>query len=799
MKNSTESVIEQIKLEIKENGEAIRKVYLDILDAEITKRNEKSSTLTDGSDEQKANAAELDALGNELLRVKNMSLVSDEERAALIETLDKFIEDHPELKSSLGELEKVRNDVSSKEKELEAANQKLKEARDSLMKIKVTTWMRAYHKVDPKIYASKTHDLVESLSTTFPEICRVDKYKNLNFQPVDSQILRQQKKDIQAVVDRGDASDELKEVLNNIIEFEKELEAAKQEQLKLIDPIAAYKEASEKQAQEAIDALEAKIKELREANEVLRNRLGGKEALSDDDRKAIEAEIAKNDKQISEYEVKQIALLSYFGYKVLPSAATASKEACETSLAEAKVKIVSLTGKEQEDLKEQIEQYETSIDLFYKDEITEEEIQKLGHEYECGTIPDAEAAVIKAKGNLKVAKEEQAKLEKASSIGSYQNLKDTYEKNKDILEVSNEITKKGIEYVNANRKDVTKESIMAFVDEYLNTHKDAKTEKFAKCENLEKLKQELVQNIMSLTNFRKPKKKGKNKKALLGTIAAFTGGLVGGLALSCVPGVGTIRTIAAGVKTAISIVEVIDKKFNNGRITAMSAKLIENHIYKNKHIPEGLRNGLKKIGDVLNNKYVKVAINGVAAGYLIGNTVELITGKTVFENMKASFSKHSAVVDGGTPAAPAQGGSGRPSGGSSGGDGGSTGAGTGNGGITAGGGDNILDGGDGSTKLTGLVGGGDPAGEEFVENATEFINGQTYDLSEIAKGYAASGLESDEAVRLITSAGKNAVYDRSVTDSMGKVWCHFKQANGKGYAWFPKEVVDEILQSKTLG
>lgn len=162
MKNSTESVIEQIKLEIKENGEAIRKVYLDILDAEITKRNEKSSTLTDGSDEQKANAAELDALGNELLRVKNMSLVSDEERAALIETLDKFIEEHPELKSSLGELEKVRNDVSSKEKELEAAEKKLAEARDTLVKMKAMIWIRAYHKVDPKIYASKTHDLVES-------------------------------------------------------------------------------------------------------------------------------------------------------------------------------------------------------------------------------------------------------------------------------------------------------------------------------------------------------------------------------------------------------------------------------------------------------------------------------------------------------------------------------------------------------------------------------------------------------------------------------------------------------------
>lgn len=66
------------------------------------------------------------------------------------------------------------------------------------------------------------------------------------------------------------------------------------------------------------------------------------------------------------------------------------------------------------------------------------------------------------------------------------------------------------------------------------------------------------------------------------------------------------------------------------------------------------------------------------------------------------------------------------------------------------------------------------------------------DLSSIGEGYVSS--YSSDPVSLITSVGKNAMFDKiNVVD--GQAWVHFTQANGAGYAWFP---ADEVLKALDL-
>ena len=73
-----------------------------------------------------------------------------------------------------------------------------------------------------------------------------------------------------------------------------------------------------------------------------------------------------------------------------------------------------------------------------------------------------------------------------------------------------------------------------------------------------------------------------------------------------------------------------------------------------------------------------------------------------------------------------------------------------------------------------------------------FDSTKPVDLSSIKEGYVSS--YSSNPVSLITSAGKNAMFDKiNVVD--GKTWVHFTQGNGAGYAWFP---ADEVLKALDL-
>lgn len=80
-------------------------------------------------------------------------------------------------------------------------------------------------------------------------------------------------------------------------------------------------------------------------------------------------------------------------------------------------------------------------------------------------------------------------------------------------------------------------------------------------------------------------------------------------------------------------------------------------------------------------------------------------------------------------------------------------------------------------------------------NIPTFKTGNVMDISGLEYGYAGPG---QPAVHLLNNRGVNAVFDKTNVIN-GQTWVHFKQANGAGYAWFPKEEVEEMLTSISSG
>lgn len=76
-----------------------------------------------------------------------------------------------------------------------------------------------------------------------------------------------------------------------------------------------------------------------------------------------------------------------------------------------------------------------------------------------------------------------------------------------------------------------------------------------------------------------------------------------------------------------------------------------------------------------------------------------------------------------------------------------------------------------------------------------FKTGNVMDISNLEYGYTGPG---QHAVHLLNNRGVNAVFDKTNVIN-GQTWVHFKQANGAGYAWFPKEEVEEMLTSVSSG
>ena len=232
-----------------------------------------------------------------------------------------------------------------------------------------------------------------------------------------------------------------------------------------------------------------------------------------------------------------------------------------------------------------------------------------------------------------------------------------------------------------------------------------------------------------------------NRKDLLKKFITFGLGFAGGIALSCVPGVGAIRMTLAGLKLAGQLVSIWTNKHPNGKIDTV----ITNAKSKLSNKFPRIANGIKVINDKLNSSPLNTFINGVSAGYLVGNIFEMVTGETIFEaiNPGEKVVAQTPAIDTPEPSAP--------------------------------------------QDTTTVIPDTTPVTEHVL------THGDTLDLSSIQQGYVAS--DSSNPVDLITSVGKDAIFDKAVTTPSGEIWYHFKQSNGLGYAWFPKSVIDGLTET----
>ena len=314
----------------------------------------------------------------------------------------------------------------------------------------------------------------------------------------------------------------------------------------------------------------------------------------------------------------------------------------------------------------------------------------------------------------------------------------------DIVHGLDKIKEKAIK--NFQGKEFTPEELKAFIEnqEEFNLIKDAP--------NKEELENLLITEITNACKKQKVSNVRKDWKTYAKSAGLVAAGIATGLVLSSVPGVGTVRMIFAGAKLAGNVIDkginIYNSKHKDKEPIRTISKVIKAEAKK--ILPEKIQSGLKKIDEKLKYKNINLFLNGVSAGYIAGNVVEMVTGKTVFQNVVDKFNSPQPIIAESNASSLAS---------------------------------------SSSSSSSDL----ESAKVLDVDIPTDVITslnvGNVYDLSNIPDGYVYSG--SNNAVKLLTQAGKAVTLDKKVTVN-GKVWCSFLQPDGKGYAWIPEDVVKSL-------
>ena len=250
---------------------------------------------------------------------------------------------------------------------------------------------------------------------------------------------------------------------------------------------------------------------------------------------------------------------------------------------------------------------------------------------------------------------------------------------------------------------------------------------------------------------KKKERKQKIKKAAIGAL----GGAIGfGLSFVLQPGTaGTVisvgRLVYSAAKKGLKVYTEKHKDDENNKIIKMVGKVKEFTKEQAEKHPK-ITSAISKVNNFLKKPETQVFLNGMAAGYTIGKLSQLVykmheasaMEKKVPTNPEVDKTEPEMMKDvpdiDGTPAP-------------------------------------------------------NPTPTPVVTDPTPtFDPTKPVDLSSLGEGYVSS--YSSDPVSLITSAGKNAMFDKiNVVD--GKTWVHFTQGNGAGYAWFP---ADEVLNALDL-
>lgn len=257
---------------------------------------------------------------------------------------------------------------------------------------------------------------------------------------------------------------------------------------------------------------------------------------------------------------------------------------------------------------------------------------------------------------------------------------------------------------------------------------------------------------------KKEERKQKIKKAAIGAL----GGAIGfGLSFVLQPGTaGTVisvgRLVYSTAKKGLKVYTEKHKDDENNKIIKMVGKVKEFTKEQAEKHPK-ITSAISKVNNFLKKPETQVFLNGMAAGYTIGKI-----SQAVYKMHEASAMEKNKQIEKSDI------------------------------------GDKNLDdkniGDTTENKIeTNYERPEPPVDPEIkIDTKPTFDPTKPVDLSSLGEGYVSS--YSSDPVSLITSAGKNAMFDKiNVVD--GKTWVHFTQGNGAGYAWFP---ADKVLNALDL-
>ena len=351
---------------------------------------------------------------------------------------------------------------------------------------------------------------------------------------------------------------------------------------------------------------------------------------------------------------------------------------------------------------------------------------------------------------------EQKEVEQKKELDYLKNIRDMYYKLIADAEVK------------ADNDKIREYEIDDFVDNFINHNPE--TVAFSNYKNRDKLINELKEDIKNNLKIKKIEKKEHNKKLLLKGLVAATG-FVTGLGLSCVPGVSAIKMTIAVTKLASTAVNFWAKKHPDGKIAKIKTTTIDKVTTRFPNMTAKIQAMHAKLKKAPINTF----INGMAAGYTVGNLIELFTGETLFEHLQGDPAEleitepiettpninkdvPGPAVD--TPDIDTP----------------------------------DIDTPDIDTpdiEIDDPIIPDDSIVDAIKPSDINLMPGEAVDISSISEGLVSS--TATDSVNLMTQVGENVMFDRAVTLPNGKVMWHFMQPNGAGYAWFEASKVQEVL------
>lgn len=756
------------------NAIRIRKAYIAYLTQEVKEIDEKLKDETLSEDEKSQLTEQKKALEESARKVYSIKNPTEEEIAGLkIMLNDLFAKNEAKLNDELAAL---KSELDIKEKEYQEVQEQIEKLEENIPKaselkdfqefLRLRSKAVDYKKQQEKGITPAEKDkqikwTIDKLASTYPEICGLDKMPQ---DTSDLDILKNQNYAINFEIERmkkaGKDTAVLEKVSKVITKFtdsreKARVKAIKEEELdfKKNNTTFLIKIANEAAAVDSVAHLNEKIAKLQGEVDNLREYLKDSEAMlvvNADETSKIENLKAKANLDAKEAELE--IYLDEIKFRDLPEELHLSDEEFVSAINERRARLENLPepGRIQE--AKEIQNLEDRHKELYGHDFAKEyqelvdKISKFKNQQE---THHQEMAAYKAK-----KKDIDQKIDYISD--GKQTIKD-YDMANDIINNLNTLKAKAIE--NFQGKEFTSEDIKKFLEaqEEFKVLKDNPDK--------DKIEDLLVNEVTNACKKQKATNPRKDLKAFAKAAAVVASGFATGMVLSCVPGVGQVRMLAAGLKLAGNVIDkginIYNSKHQDKKPIRTISQVLDAGI---NNLPPKIQNGLKFIKEKLSNKNVNLFINGVSAGYITGNVVELVTGKTVLQNIGDKFKSANA-----TPESIAQ-----ASGTSS--------SGTGNGASSS----NSSGAASSSTQSK------TPKVPELnipTDAITSLNIGEVYDLSNIPQGYIASG--SEKAVNLITQAGKKAILDKTVTVN-GKVWCSFLQPDGKGYAWIPEDVVKSL-------